>query len=317
MRYIATTQDSNFTTEDLERAITSDLANDLGNLLNRMLILAEKNDAMSVTAPETWSGEALQVINESLDMLADVREYMSEHLVYMALGRLWKYIHKVNAYFHALEPWKLVKTDRAAFLEVLAVTCHSLRIIGTLLWPVMPQKAEQLLASIGIAFALKPDVNLEQELALSWHDKSSFTLHKTETLFTKYEPREKKLEEKVSEVTANKESQEQYIDIQDLLKVELLVGTITECEEMPKSDKLLKMQIDFGAKGMRQILAGIKQSYAPIDLIGKQALFVTNLKPRNMMGIESQGMMLVSKDEHGRVYINSPVERVPNGTRLQ
>jgi methionyl-tRNA synthetase len=203
------------------------------------------------------------------------------------------------------------------FFEVLSVTCHSLRVIATLLWPVLPQKMEQILASIGVAFSIQEGTDLIEHLELSWKGRN-FTLHKIDTLFVKYEaptvqqPEVKALEEKLKE-----ESQENYIDIQDLLKVELLVGTITVCEEMPKSDKLLKMQIDFGAKGMRQILAGIKQSYAPADLIGKQAVFVTNLKPRNMMGTESQGMMLVSKDVDGRVYINSPVAQVPNGTRLQ
>lgn len=317
MRYIAVTQDSNFSTDDLERAITSDLANDLGNLLNRMLILAEKNDAMHLTDPKVWSESALVVINESWNVIEDVSNYMEEHLVHMALGRLWKYIHQTNAYFHAQEPWKLIKTNRDAFLEVLAVTCHSLRVIATLLWPVLPQKMEALLAAIGVPFAIKEDTNLIEHLELSWKGRT-FMLHKTDTLFAKYEarpaeqPEVKALEEKLKE-----ETQEPYIDIQDLAKVELLVGTITVCEEMPKSDKLLKMQIDFGPKGMRQILAGIKQSYAPADLLGKQAIFVTNLKPRNMMGIESQGMMLVSKDADGKVYINGPAAPVPNGTRLQ
>lgn len=316
MRYIAVTQDSNFSTDDLERAITSELANDLGNLLNRMLILAEKNDAMSIADPQIWSEAALEIVNESWNMIEEFSEYMQEHLVHMALARLWKYINQTNAYFHAHEPWKLVKTDRKAFMEVLSVTCHSLRVIATLLWPIMPQKAEQLLASIGVPFAIQEETDLVEHLELSWKSQS-FTLHKTETLFAKYEPRqEQKLETNMTE-EKTQVTEQQYIDIQDLAKVELLVGTIESCEEMPKSDKLLKMQINFGPKGMRQILAGIKQSYVPADLIGKQAIFVTNLKPRNMMGVESQGMMLVSKDESGRVYLNAPVQPVPNGTRLQ
>lgn len=315
MRYIAVTQDSNFSIEDLERAVTSDLANDLGNLLNRMVVLAEKNDALQITDPKIWSEGALELIDEARNVVEDVSRYMSEHLIHMALATLWKFIHRTNAYFHACEPWKLVKQDRTAFLEVLSVTCHSLRVVATLLWPVMPHKMEQLLASIGVPFAVKQDTNMIEDLELHWQGYT-FSLRKTDTLFAKYErpaeqPETKALKEKMEHEIQN------YIDIQDVIKVELLVGTITACEAMEKSDKLLRMQVDFGPKGMRQILAGIKQSYQPAELLGKQAIFVANLKPRAMMGTESQGMMLVSKDEQGRVHINGPAVPVPNGTRLQ
>ncbi len=88
-----------------------------------------------------------------------------------------------------------------------------------------------------------------------------------------------------------KESEDQtYITIEDLIKVELVVGTIEQCEIVEQSDKLLRMQVDLGDKGKRQILAGIRQSYMPEELIGKQGLFVINLKPRKMAGLESQGM---------------------------
>ncbi len=238
---------------------------------------------------------------------------MSENLIHMALARLWKFIHQVNAYFHAQEPWKLAKSDRDAFMQVLGVTCHSLRVIATLLWPIMPKKSEQLLASIGITFEIKDGHNGIEDLELSWKGRA-FMLSKIAALFKKHEPKKKEEAPKTS--TKKQVAADEYITIDDVIKVELLVGTIEQCEEIPKSDKLLKMQVNFGDKGVRQILAGIKASYAAVDLVGRQAIFVTNLKPRKMMGIESQGMMLISKDEAGKVHINSPVIKVPNGTRL-
>ncbi|MBM3886572.1 methionine--tRNA ligase subunit beta, partial [Candidatus Dependentiae bacterium] len=107
----------------------------------------------------------------------------------------------------------------------------------------------------------------------------------------------------------------QYIGIEDFAKVELLAATITACEPVEGSKKLLKLQVDFGAIGMRQILSGVAEWFRPEELIGKQAIFVANLKPRKMMGLDSQGMMLTAKDADS-MRIISPTSLVQNGTRL-
>jgi methionyl-tRNA synthetase len=108
------------------------------------------------------------------------------------------------------------------------------------------------------------------------------------------------------------------ITIDDVVKVHLVVGTIEACEPIEKSDKLYKLQVNFGDKGMRQVLSGIRKSYeSPEDLIGKQAVFVYNLKPRAMMGLESQGMVLTAQAEDNKVKIITPSQPVPNGTLLR
>ncbi len=107
-----------------------------------------------------------------------------------------------------------------------------------------------------------------------------------------------------------------YITIDDLIKVELIVGTIQECHVIPESNKLLQLQVSFGEKGNRQVLAGIKKWYQPQDLIGKQGVFVFNLKPRTMLGLESQGMMLCAQDTAGMFQLVSIAAPVPDGTRL-
>ncbi len=108
-----------------------------------------------------------------------------------------------------------------------------------------------------------------------------------------------------------------YITINDLAKVELLVGTIQECHVVPESEKLLQLQVNFGEKGDRQILAGIKKWYQPQDLVGKQGIFVFNLKSRTMLGLESQGMMLCAQDANGVFQLATVTASVPNGTQLQ
>ena len=112
-------------------------------------------------------------------------------------------------------------------------------------------------------------------------------------------------------------TQPSYITIDDVIKVELRVGTIRTCEPMPKSDKLLRMEVDFGELGQRQILGGIAKFYTPEQLIGTQGIFVFNLKPRKMMGLESQGMMLLAKADDGTMKMATVAAPVPDGTRLQ
>jgi methionyl-tRNA synthetase len=303
-RQIAITHDSDFTIGDLEKHIGSDLANDLGNLLNRMLALAEKNNAMTIAAPSSWGSESQILMKQCATMQQEYAAYMDQCLFHMALGSVFKFIHEINAYFHADEPWKLAKQDSVKFNQVLSATAHGLEIVGYLLWPVMPKKMEQLLTSLGTPFSLD---KAREILRSDW--QRTFNLVKTEPLFVK--PVEKKEEAVTPEIPQN------YITIDDVLKVELVVGTIEECEIVSGSDKLLKMAVNFGSKGNRQILAGIRASYQPADLIGKQGIFVYNLKPRAMMGMESQGMMLVAESEGGMVKMATVAQPVPNGTRLR
>lgn len=108
-----------------------------------------------------------------------------------------------------------------------------------------------------------------------------------------------------------------YITIDDLAKIELLIGTIEECHVVPESEKLLQLQVSFGEKGNRQILAGIKKWYQPQDLIGKQGIFVFNLKSRTMLGFKSEGMMLCAQDANGQFQLATVTAPVPNGTQLR
>jgi methionyl-tRNA synthetase len=307
MRHMAITHDGEFSIADLEQAITAELANDLGNLLNRVISLAEKHDALKLNDPRLWSPTALDLIEQAWQTIEAVQEYMDELMIHMAIARLWKFVNQVNAYFHAHEPWKLAKTDHKQFIEVIAVACHSLYVVGVLAWPIMPYKMQELLAALGCTLDLEREHNILEDISLSYHQRT-FTLTKGAPLFVKPEPKEASVEEPQHEPA--------YIAIDDVAKVELIVGTITHAEQVPKSDKLLKLQVDFGPLGVRQVLAGVRQSYEPAELQGQQALFVGNLKPRMMLGHESQGMLLVAKDTEGKAIIMRPLVAVPNGSRL-
>lgn len=329
-RKMAITQDSEFKFEDIEQSINSELANAFGNLLNRMATLVVKNEATHLDAPVEWSVSSLELQNQCQLIANEVWELVEDGMFYRAVARIWDYINLVNAYFHEHEPWKVVKHDRAKFLEVMSATAHSLQVIGILLWPVMPKKMETMLASLGCPFDANKNY-IEEFKTMSW--KNSFIIQQIATLFAKSEIKKDDIVESSTEVLKNEEksiakpeavasqkvaveSDKEFIGIDDFAKLDLRIGTIVECEIVSGSDKLLKSQVDFGELGMRQILSGIRKAYGPEDMVGKQALFVVNLKPRKMMGHDSQGMMLLALDELTGLKIMSPQGQVKPGTKV-
>lgn len=314
-RHMAITQDSSFTLEDLEQKITTDLANDLGNLLNRMLQLAHKQGLKQVHAPTEWSHAAQTLRAQSINAAAEYIKAMDECMYHVALGHLWRFINQVNAYFHAQEPWKVAAKDPAAFNEIISAVCHSLHTVGILVWPVMPERMSLLILALG--YTLEKRDMITPLVEESWDH--SHTLHETPQLFVKPEVRKTAMvEEKPGFVVPLKElAATDYISIEDVIKVHLVAGTIVECQEVAKSDKLMKLQVDFGDYGVRQILAGIRPHITREQILGKQYIFVFNLKARALLGYESQGMLFVGKGQDGKPYPVAVTGAVPNGTRLQ
>ncbi len=309
IRFMAITQDAEFSTDDLEQRVSSDLANDLGNLLQRVVTLAQRRELYEVVSPQNWGAHEIDLRDAFWTTLEKYSLDMDEGYSYRALGHLWGYIHQVNAYFHAAEPWKI--TDEERFKEVISASCHSLYAIGILLHPVMPHAMEKLLASLGMKVTFGEHNFLEELDDNPWN--KTFMLHPLkEPLFKKYESKPAQVEE------ASEGAQAAFpeIAIEDFAEVVLLVGTIEESEEVPGSDKLLKLQVNFGPYGMRQVLSGIKKYYSAAAVRGVQAVFVVNLKPRKMMGLESQGMVLTVTDAQDVLKLVT-VAQVPPGTRLK
>ncbi len=314
LRQLAVTQDGHFSTADLEQKITSDLANDLGNLLNRMGVLAEKQGITQVS-PGVWHKEEQELHVQSLTMLDEVIREMERGYFHRALAALWKYVGSVNSYFHALEPWKLAKQDPERFATVLSATCHGLYTIAVLAWPVMPHKMEELLQALGCTFQAKGD-KVSELRKEPWN--KVFTVHTKNPLFQKSEIKQEAPEASVQIFAAPlDQSTSSEISIEDFAKIELRVGTVEACIVVPKSEKLLRLEVDFGPHGKRIIFSGIQKSYTPDQLVGKQGVFLFNLKPRKMMGEESHGMFLLVEDEQGLLSLVAPERVVPNGKLLK
>lgn len=308
-RHMSIAQDSEFSIHDLEEKINADLVNDLGNLLNRAITLSLKNDLQDLAAPAKWSPDALELKKQFLQMLELFISDMDNCFYNRALSHLWRFINLANSYFQHQEPWKN-SIDKEKFNEIIAATCNALYISAILLEPIMPSKMVELLDALGT----KIDKNIDQLAALqnyNWDQK--FKLKKIEPLFTKIEI--KKMEEPKIEKADMTDTK--FINIEQFLNVELVAGTIAECSEIPESEKLLKLNVDFGPLGQRIILSGIKKFYKPDELVGKQAVFVFNLAPRKMINYESHGMLLTAADQNGKPEIIMPANPVINGTKLK
>ena len=307
LRQMAITHDGSFDLKDLENRITADLANSLGNLLNRTLTLALNNQFGTISVLKNQSTHVLYIQEQVC--LKTYHDEMNQGNFHVALNAVWKYIAEVNAYFHEQEPWKLVKNNRAAFEAAMSTACQSLHAIGIMLWPVMPKKMETLLAALGVSI---------HEID-SWKGTYQLTLTQ-EPLFIRPEPRivEDKNQNVVIETsnTALGKPEIQVIVIDDFTKNHLVVGTVLACEPVSGSSKLLKLSVDLGGYGMRQVLSGVAMYFKPEDLIGKQGVYVANLAPRKMMGLESHGMMLFAGDSKGSFQMVTVGAAVENGTRV-
>lgn len=304
VRSVAVTHDHEVSDKDITERINADLADDLGNLLNRMLALAERHNLLKVPEVSSWSPASRTLHEAQFAAVAEYERCMSEYQFHHALAALWKCIAQINGYFHTQEPWKLAKTDPKLFQETIAATCNSLRAIALLVWPVMPTIAQAILGSLGQEFTRGH--NYVRELSEDQWQRA-FRLTIIKPLFNKVE-----LPVKTPEAEVEKSN---HIGFEDWTKVDLRVGTVTSCEIVPKSDKLYKLTVDFGPLGIRQILSGVRKDFAPEDLLHKQGVFVSNLAPRMMLGLESQGMMLFAKDADGTSKLVT-VHAVANGSKI-
>lgn len=324
LRHLAITHDGEFSIEDLEQRISSELADDLGNLLNRMATLCLKYDLATLKPVAHMSDKTKALMLEAQLTVAEFQQQFEIGMFHMALARAWKLINLTNAYFHSQEPWKVAKSNPAAFAEIMWATAQSLQTIAILLWPIMPTKMEIVLASLGQSLHFGAD-QIKALTAQPWN--KTFMITKVDNLFEKPLAVDASTGSArtdmdtsshiLSSQPADVSKENNTIDIEEFAKVELTVGTIMVCEEIPGSDKLYKLQVDFGSLGVRQILSGIRKAFGPEELVGKQAIFVTNLKPRKMLGLESQGMLLTAHTPDKGLSIVSPTKTVENGTRLK
>ena len=296
--------DASFSEEALVGRLNADLANDLGNLASRATTLIVNFGRGHVPAPGPEGAEEASV-RETLERVRrEVDEAMKEFAFQRALSAIWEFVGRVNRYVDSAAPWALAKDDSHAerLRTVLYTLGESLRCLGIVLDPFLPEAAGKIRAAVGTGAPSLAD--------LEWGRLAPGTpVHKAPGLF----PR---IEVKVSETSqAAGQSSASRITLDDFKKVDLRVAEVVAAEKVARSKKLLKLTVTVGEE-TRTLVAGIAEHYAPEALVGRKVIVVANLEPATLMGIESNGMVLAGSTE-GTVSLLMPDKDLPPGSRVK
>ncbi len=329
------TKDNDFTWKDFQTKVNSELSGNLGNFVNRAFVMMHK--LCNGRVPTWHQNEAnetdLQLINDIKSAKIAVEQALENYKFRDALNEIMSLSAKGNKYLQINEPWNLVKTletnpeqqkriDNCIYLSLQL--CANLAILSQ---PILPFTAKKLCHMMKVV-----------DKMLDWENagkidllKSNYPLRAPEILFKKIEDAEvetqvNKLKSNLLQSTAANISStisekpahvpKAEIHYDDFAKIELRVGTITQAEKVKKADKLLQLEVDLGFE-KRTIVSGIALHFQPEEIVGKQVTVVTNLAPRKMKGIESQGMILMAEDNNGKLIFVAPNEKTDEGSEVK
>jgi len=297
--------DADVSEEAFVGRLNADLANDLGNLVSRVTTLIVNLNRGGVPEPGQPTAAEEGVLAAFTKAKADVATAMEEFAFQRALASMWEFVGVVNRYVDATQPWALAKDagKRERLSAVLYTLAESLRVLGIVLTPFLPDAATKIRAGLG-----QPE---EPKLvdAVWGRLAPGTTVQKVSGLFPRVDVPMKPGAGELEAVTAAPR-----IKIDELGKIELRVAEVVAAEPRPKSKKLLKLTVSLGEE-QRTLVAGIAEHYTPAELVGKKVVVVANLEPAKLMGVESNGMVLAASSA-GTLAVLTPDRDLPPGSKV-
>jgi methionyl-tRNA synthetase len=321
--------DGDFTWERFEEKYNADLANNLGNLVNRVAAMSERYRQGRLVA--SAGGPLAEAAGEAARTYAGAMDRLALHEGVAAAYRL---VSAANEFIAERQPWTLAKDPAAAdsLSQVLYEAAEAVRIAAVLLLPVMPTSAAEILRRVGERAAVS---DLRFDTATTWRTSGERDILNAGALWPRLEDKGAIIVSEtnpappaapqpvpasdpapVAAPASAPASAPELIAIEDFMKVQLKVAKILEAANVPKSKKLVQLKVDVGEPEPRTILAGIAESYQPEQLVGRTIVVVANLKPAKLMGIESNGMVLAASPEGGGALLLNAESAVP-GTRVR
>ncbi len=302
--------DTNFTLTEVERIYNADLANDLGNALNRTLTMAHKFVAGAIPDAEVEP----EVTQRIAEIKAEVEQAFGTFKIHQALDAALHAARELNRYVDAKKPWDLAKNADPALGSVVRGMLAYVRAAEGLVRAFVPATADRMAAQLNL-----PPTLAWAEIGTPASLPAGVVVGQPQPMFPRLQPKPAEPkpapEPKPEKPKKAKFEPPAEIGIEDFMNVQLKVARILEAEPVEGSEKLLKLQVMIGEE-RRQILAGIRKSYAPMDLIGRQIIVVANLKPAKLLGHESQGMVLAADGPNGTAILLTPEAEAPEGTSV-
>ncbi len=307
-------KDTDFYWKEFQLKNNSELADILGNFINRTFIFAHKHFEGKV--PEL--GELSEMDKEMIELLKGypekVGKLIDRYKIKDAIFEMMGLARAANKYFNDSEPWKQVKSDKAACGTTVNICLQTIYTLAEIFSPVIPFSSEKM-------FKMLNAESTEWSKAGEANLQAGHELNNAEILFTKIE--DTQIEEQVNRLgktgeaveEEEEEYNEEFIPFDLFSKVDLRIAQILEAEKVKKSNKLLKLKVTT-AGGERQIVAGIAKSYKPEELIGKRVVIVANLQPAKLFGVESNGMVLAVEDTEGKINVLEVAENIAKGTKV-
>ncbi len=322
LREIAFGTDGSYSTDNFIQRINSDLANDLGNLLNRTIAMVDKyfNSVVPEAKVATEFDDDLEVVAKNT--FAAIEENLEALQFSNALEELWSLIRRTNKYIDQTAPWVLAKNEdrRDELGTVLYNLLDNLRRIAITLVPFLPEAPAKIWEQLGIEGSLAEQSWVEAKT--KGRLESGIKVKNGDPIFPRvdaeeyYEKIAKEAEEEKNNKGEEAVSEENYITFDQFGKLDLRVARVLEVEKIEGSNKLLKVQVQLGEE-KRQLVAGISKHYEPEELAGKKVIMVANLKPATIFGVKSNGMILAASNDEGNLTVTTVDRDITSGARVK